>query len=62
MTNTVTDAKRKERVFQRLQALEKGTLTIPQYRAQMKDDGFEEWEIDLYLDGDTDFSEDELTP
>jgi hypothetical protein len=30
------------------------TIGIEQFKAQMRDAGCDEWEIDLYLDGDSD--------
>lgn len=30
------------------------TISIEQFKAQMRDAGYDEWEIDLYLDGDSD--------
>lgn len=47
-----SNAIRKEKVFRLLRGLEAGKVTLPQYRAQMKDMDFDEWEIDLYVDGD----------
>ena len=35
------------------------TISIQQFKAQMFDIGFEEWEIDLYLDGDGDGDDDD---
>lgn len=29
-------------------------ISIEQFKAQMRDAGYDEWEIDLYLDGDSD--------
>ncbi len=46
--------KRREKTFQILRQLDKHEISLAQAKAQLKDLGYEEWEIDLYIDGDAD--------
>lgn len=41
-------------------SFKEGRLSLSQFRAQMKDLGFDDDEIDIYIDGDTELSEDQL--
>lgn len=47
-----SDNKRREKTYSLMRQLDAHKITLPQFRAQMKDLAYEEWEIDLYLDGD----------
>lgn len=52
MTDERAELKRKEKTFRVVQQYQNKKLGLSQTRAQLKDLGYAEWEIDLYIDGD----------
>jgi len=50
---------RRERTYSILREMENRNITMHQGKAQLRDLGYEDWEVDLFLDGDTTFGDDE---
>lgn len=51
-------ATRREKTYAIMRQLDAHKISLAQAKAQMKDLGYEPWEIDLYIDGDVTVADD----
>jgi len=58
MTGTTREEQKRSKRRELYFAMKGGKLSLSQFKAQMKDLGYSDWEIDLYIDGDVHAGED----